>query len=466
MRAQRIAIEAAIEKLAFVVAVLAFAIGCFLLMAPQAHADTADVNAAAEGTMRINWSIDGRNYTRGTCFLINDDTVITSYRCVSFASDELSSFGYGDTTWNALSNRATYSVNVYRDVTIGAQIVKASEEMDFAILKLDQAVNGRHALTFADSTTAQSADNVWAIGYSSDGAPEVIETYTPEDAQIKSGTVTKSAFVSSIGDALETSVDLSAGDLGAPVVNDAGQVVAMARGASGDYSLTLPSNTITSVLNDLGVEHSVAQSESQVDPEQNTVLTNQSTEDSNAAQTNSEEKEQMLMWIIIAIVAAVLLLTVGIVALVLARRSRKQQPAPYVQPVAQPQCLQQPQQPFYLQQPAQQPAYLPQPAVPAAPSVCNGSLTRLQTQEVFVINHSDMLVGRDPHRAGICVEGNGKISRIHARLISNNGQVYIKDSSAPNGTFVNDVKVEPGSCIALHSGDIIRLANEQFRFVS
>ena len=41
---------------------------------------------------------------------------------------------------------------------------------------------------------------------------------------------------------------------------------------------------------------------------------------------------------------------------------------------------------------------------------------------------------------------------------------YIQDLETTNGTFVNNMRVMPGSYVKLASGNLIRLAEEEFEF--
>ena len=86
------------------------------------------------------------------------------------------------------------------------------------------------------------------------------------------------------------------------------------------------------------------------------------------------------------------------------------------------------------------------------------------------------------HNGGsVCLEsfpfhiGNGKIpvdyviardviSRNHATIHSSQGRYYIKDENSANHTYVNGRQIPPYTETELHSGDVIRLANEELIF--
>ena len=61
------------------------------------------------------------------------------------------------------------------------------------------------------------------------------------------------------------------------------------------------------------------------------------------------------------------------------------------------------------------------------------------------------MVGRD--RSCTIVLTHPAVSRRHARLVVENGQVVLEDLKSANGTFVNNSKVEK---IKVAEGDVIR----------
>ena len=55
-----------------------------------------------------------------------------------------------------------------------------------------------------------------------------------------------------------------------------------------------------------------------------------------------------------------------------------------------------------------------------------------------------------------------QISRVHARIIIKDEDVYIEDQNSTNGTYINSVKLEAYEGKPIYIGDIIKLANEEF----
>ncbi|WP_165052644.1 MULTISPECIES: trypsin-like peptidase domain-containing protein [unclassified Adlercreutzia] len=250
----------------FVTACLAMlmAAGIAALPATQAHADEEAVRSAASGVMKFNWSIDGAEYSRGSCFLINDDTVITGYHCTFFSQNELDLFGYSGQDIQDLKSRMTYSVTINRDVTVGATLVNASEAQDFAIFKLDQVVNNHKPLTFRNSMEVKAAEPVYTIGFPANSDLKVINTYTTDDVTIKNGTVSKvegiyqgmtSDLFTINGYYLQTNCPMSGGDSGGPMVDANGYAVGVSLMSDSSFYYAAASDKIMEVLDDLGVEY-------------------------------------------------------------------------------------------------------------------------------------------------------------------------------------------------------------------
>lgn len=57
------------------------------------------------------------------------------------------------------------------------------------------------------------------------------------------------------------------------------------------------------------------------------------------------------------------------------------------------------------------------------------------------------------------------ISRIHAQLEEEDGEIFISDLNSTNGTGVNDVPLEANETVQLKSGDIVNFSEVYYRFV-
>ncbi|MEM8533972.1 MAG: FHA domain-containing protein [Chloroflexota bacterium] len=79
---------------------------------------------------------------------------------------------------------------------------------------------------------------------------------------------------------------------------------------------------------------------------------------------------------------------------------------------------------------------------------------------IFPITRLDIHFGRAQHNDIVINTPN--ISRHHASVRFDGSNYYLLDSNAPNGTWVDDVRVLGKTC--LQPGHIIRLGEQQFRF--
>lgn len=81
------------------------------------------------------------------------------------------------------------------------------------------------------------------------------------------------------------------------------------------------------------------------------------------------------------------------------------------------------------------------------------------------MNKDCYVVGKNPAKVDGLVTFNKMISRVHCRLDREDGRYLITDLQSANGTYVNDVKIEPNKPCPVKNGDMVRLANSTFQIV-
>ncbi len=96
-------------------------------------------------------------------------------------------------------------------------------------------------------------------------------------------------------------------------------------------------------------------------------------------------------------------------------------------------------------------------------------LTKISTNEEIVITTPKMIIGRAASEnikpiVDYSIISNSMISRLHAVIMNKNDEFYIIDCGALNKTYLNGAELKINEKYKLHDGDIIRLANEKFRF--
>lgn len=83
----------------------------------------------------------------------------------------------------------------------------------------------------------------------------------------------------------------------------------------------------------------------------------------------------------------------------------------------------------------------------------------------IVIDRDSVLIGKKQELVDKAVLFSKLISRKHCQIRNINGLYYINDEGSLNGTFVNNVRLNLGQRVLFNQGDIIRLADIEFRVV-
>lgn len=96
-------------------------------------------------------------------------------------------------------------------------------------------------------------------------------------------------------------------------------------------------------------------------------------------------------------------------------------------------------------------------------------LIKITTNEEIEISMPKMIIGRvvsekNKPIVDYSIKTNSMISRFHAVIIFKNKEFYLVDCGAVNKTFLNSEELEINKEYLLHDGDVIKLANEKFRF--
>ena len=87
------------------------------------------------------------------------------------------------------------------------------------------------------------------------------------------------------------------------------------------------------------------------------------------------------------------------------------------------------------------------------------------TQIEIAVTKPEFIIGKKRSEVDGAVTFNNMISRVHCKIVERDGQYYIADLNSANGTFVNAVRVRPDTMQHIKNGDIVRLANSDFRVV-
>lgn len=254
---------------------------CTMLMVIMAVPTTAyatsdvasAVSDARSGVLQIEMAYEtesGAVYSlaTGSSFLIGETSgaeyLITSAHVVVFDDATLSdvSDALGETV---KASDLAVRVVVKRDVYIGATLVNYSEELDFAILKLDQPIYDREPLVLNSSDdNAVATQTVYALGFPIiNQISQDVQLYTEEDVTVTTGIVSKKNQTDNVS-TIHHSAELDYGNSGGPLLNTAGEVVGINKAVfetSNDTISVSEDNTsvdiaeVTQVLDMLGIQY-------------------------------------------------------------------------------------------------------------------------------------------------------------------------------------------------------------------
>ena len=450
----------------------------------------------------------------GSGFLINETTVLTCCHVVTGFSNDFY-VRWAQTTNQELGLNRTASdikenlelrVIVYRDVYVKAKIKQSSDQMDYAILTLEQSITGREPLALSENVN--QTEDVFALGFPGDVDDlSSKHNYDTEAVTITSGKVNTIADMDFSTDSgnkfdgvncIESSAKLAAGNSGGPLVNADGAVVGINAAGNDSRNISVSIGQVMKVLDALGISYIKVggtiqpdpvdpTSSSTPDPEPTPAPGLTSNVEDNEDKDDEDDSSNIILIAIIAVVAVIIITLIIVLIVVLGKK--KSVPAPVQQaapPVAQPYTAPVQQRPVTQAAPVQQ-----RPVTQAASettvlnqgagettvlsggagettvlsnNVYGGTLIRSSNDEHIKISAAEFTVGRERSSVDYCVGGNTNISRVHARFIVRDGATYIVDNKAANGTFVNGVKARAGQEIELKNGDKILLADEKFEF--
>ena len=79
------------------------------------------------------------------------------------------------------------------------------------------------------------------------------------------------------------------------------------------------------------------------------------------------------------------------------------------------------------------------------------------------VNRDEFTIGRKESQVDGFISFNKMIGRVHCKVNYIKGSYYITDLQSANGTYVNKARITPNEPCRIENGDIVRLANSEFR---
>lgn len=69
------------------------------------------------------------------------------------------------------------------------------------------------------------------------------------------------------------------------------------------------------------------------------------------------------------------------------------------------------------------------------------------------------MIGKSKDRVNGVIIGNPAVSRVHCKILYQNGTYFIVDMGSSNGTFLNGKRVSATEPLPIQNGSRIRIAN-------
>lgn len=248
-------------------------------MALPVHAEETDAASAtvtgttedpANGILQVMlaYEDDGgqRTYfTGGTCFLINEEYVVTNKHVFDLDVIDPST---GLTTREVImeilgldelpDNDPHLKLFVFanRDTSVEATVHESaqSDVLDFAALQLSERIYGREPLVLGDSDTIAQRDNVYAYGFPADSIQNK-NFNTKDDVSISAGIISKVTVTGSV-DVIEHTAQLNNGNSGGPLLNEAGEVIGINEFIVDQKNYSIQINAVKEILDTWGIPYS------------------------------------------------------------------------------------------------------------------------------------------------------------------------------------------------------------------
>ena len=204
------------------------------------------VTAAKKGVVEINLDYideNGDEYviTTGSGFLIDDHYAVTLAHILKPDDDVLEIYAeVFEIDEDTLLDRIIIKVCANERST-EASVYTSDYDTDLAVLRLDSSISGCKALPILSSSTLTSSDDCYSLGYSS----TVTQYSDPSEVITHHGVFKRIETLDGV-EYVISSMDLSSGNAGGPLVDENGSVIGVLAGQMADNSDNMECYAISS----------------------------------------------------------------------------------------------------------------------------------------------------------------------------------------------------------------------------
>lgn len=204
------------------------------------------VAAAKKGVVEINIVCrdeNGDDYVllTGSGFLIDDHYAVTLAHFLEPDDDVLEIYAeIFEVDVDTLLDRIHIKVWANEN-SIEASVVTSDYDTDLAVLRLDSSISGCKALPILSSSTLTSSDDCYSLGYSS----TVTQYSDPSEVITHHGVFKRIETLDGV-EYVVSSMDLSSGNAGGPLVDENGSVIGVLAGQMADNSDNMECYAISS----------------------------------------------------------------------------------------------------------------------------------------------------------------------------------------------------------------------------
>jgi hypothetical protein len=105
----------------------------------------------------------------------------------------------------------------------------------------------------------------------------------------------------------------------------------------------------------------------------------------------------------------------------------------------------------------------PENATYTDPLAQNAILARADKSKVIMLDQPTFYIGKEADNS-YAITDNDYVSAHHATILKRNGVYFLSDNQSTNGTFINNIRLNPNTEVKLEDGMHVKFANDEYIF--